>query len=152
LKANLPSILTSRSYSQALFLAGLQSEKQHDPKWLKDHAGLIAIAALEGDVEFFNRFAKAKRHKGEPPQLQFYLLASWMTAGLWTATDKASVDFILKRWDFKRGTTGSVRQAWIELGLWHSSRPIIKGWQWVEDRRKLENPKAIYYPTRRPKV
>lgn len=152
LKGKLADGIPLREFREALFLAGLRVGKGDQPAWFQDNAWILFLAALDGNVEFFKRFAEAKRHKPDPRQLQYHILTCWMVAGLWSATDVACADFILKHFNFRHGTTGSVRQAWMKLNLWHSRLPIIKRWLWAEKGKKLKNPKPIFYPTRLPKV
>lgn len=139
-----------REFRQAIFLLGLSAGKGTEPDWYRDHAWVLFLAALDGNADFFKRFSEARQHKSDPRQLKYHLLVSWMIAGLWSATNKASAEFILKHFNFRlrHGTTGSVRQAWIDLKLWHNPKPAIKGWIWIENGQKLKAPKPVFYPQR----
>jgi len=144
--------VTVRQWHEALFLAHIQAAGREAPERFKESAPEIFLAAARGDVGFFNRFVQTRLRKLDPRDLQWHVLNGWMTAAMWTTTYRASAVFIFKQFGFRHGTKGSVRQARIDLGLWHHPKPIIKGWQFVEKRKKLRRPKPIFYPTRLPKV
>jgi len=150
-EASTPQI-TVRQWHERLFLARIEAGRGDDPEWFKAFAPDIFLAAARGDVGFFARFAQTQRRKPDPRDLQWHLLNGWIAAALWTATHPACANFIFKRSQFRHGTRGSVREAGIDLGLRHSPKPMIKGWQFADKGKKLAQPKPVFYPNRLPKV
>jgi hypothetical protein len=139
-------------WMQKQFLAGVRSGLGNEHDFYRNHSLLLFYAARRGDVEFFKRFAQAKRGEIKPGKVDDCLMITWMPAALWSATDVAQSNFILKQFHLRHGTKGSVRTAWHNLNLWHSPKPIIRGWQFPNKENQLSHPKALFYPNRRPKV
>jgi len=141
-----------RRWRENLFLSGIEMGGGDDAESYKSYADEIFQAAKCGDVEFFNRLTCLRRRKPKTGLLAEHVLFAWIAAALWTATAKACADFVFKKFNFSHGTAGSVRQARIDVGLWHERKPIIKGWTFVEGGKKLRQIKPVFYPTRLPRV
>jgi len=118
---------------QEVFLMRLRSGKEDDAELFREHARLFCEAAVLGDTEFFQRFAKVLTGKRDGRDLQGQILSCWMSAGLWSASQKAAADFVLRK--FFQGGKGRaseleklvrmVKDARLDLKLYHHPRAMI---------------------------
>jgi hypothetical protein len=144
---------TRYQWERKEFLASLRLGGRDAPEFYKERAWFLFRAARLGDVGFFEQFAIGIRHKGDPRLVRHCLLLAWMAAALWSATDTACAELIIKLFGLTRGTKGGVRSAWHDLKLSesHSSKPIIKGWIFSKSGPRVQA-EPVFYPGRLPKV